>query len=101
MKSQNKKQRGKERWVQTVTSVLTFPPSKIFTKDAASIARSLGSKKVSPKGIGSGIRMIQYFINRGGRDSPRQEKKSWRRQKEFFKPNFTIENKPEPFDGRG
>jgi hypothetical protein len=24
-------------------------------------------KKVSPKGIGSGIRMIQYFLNRGGK----------------------------------
>jgi hypothetical protein len=23
---------------------------------------------VSPKGLGSGIRMIQYFINRGGRN---------------------------------
>jgi hypothetical protein len=27
----------------------------------------LATKKVSPKGIGSGIRMIQYFINRGGK----------------------------------
>jgi len=27
----------------------------------------MASKKVSPKGISSGIRMIQYFINRGGK----------------------------------
>jgi tRNA(adenine34) deaminase len=27
----------------------------------------MASKKVSPKGIGSGIRMIQYFINRAGK----------------------------------
>jgi hypothetical protein len=27
----------------------------------------MASKKVSPKGIGSGIRMIQFFINRAGK----------------------------------
>ncbi len=29
--------------------------------------RSLASKKVSPKGPGSGMRMITYFINRAGK----------------------------------
>jgi tRNA(adenine34) deaminase len=36
----------------------------------------MASKKVSPKGIGSGIRMIQYFVNRAGKGlspSRRQE----------------------------
>jgi tRNA(adenine34) deaminase len=28
----------------------------------------MARKDVSPKGIGSGIRMIQYFINRAGRN---------------------------------
>src|SRR5262245_4919917 len=55
------------RWVRTVKTASTFPPEGVFTKDAKTIARSLGSKRVSPKGIGSGIRMIQYFLNRGGR----------------------------------
>ena len=27
----------------------------------------MARKDVSPKGLGSGIRMIQYFINRSGR----------------------------------
>ena len=27
----------------------------------------MARKDVSPKGLGSGIRMIQYFINRGGK----------------------------------
>src|ERR1700685_117720 len=57
-----------KRWVREVKTVSTFPPKDVFTKDAETIARSLGSKKVSPKGIGSGIRMIQYFINRGGKN---------------------------------
>ncbi len=55
------------RWVATVKTVSTFPPEGLFTKDAATIARSLASKKVSPKGPGSGMRMLNYFINRAGR----------------------------------
>jgi tRNA(adenine34) deaminase len=39
------------RWSHKVTTVSTFPPAGIFTKDAQTIARSLGSKKVSPKGM--------------------------------------------------
>jgi hypothetical protein len=57
----------KKKWVQDVKTVSTYPPEGIFTKDARTIAESLASKQVSPKGIGSGIRMIQYFINRAGK----------------------------------
>ena len=57
-----------KQWVREVKTVSTFPPEGLFTKDAKAIARAMPSKKVSPKGIGSGIRMIQYFINRSGKD---------------------------------
>jgi tRNA(adenine34) deaminase len=57
----------KRRWIADVKTVSTFPPEGIFTKDAPTIARALASKKVSPRGIGSGIRMIQFFINRAGK----------------------------------
>jgi hypothetical protein len=56
-----------KRWIHKVKTVSTAPPSGIFTKDAETIARVMATKKVSPKGIASGIRMIQFFINRGGR----------------------------------
>jgi hypothetical protein len=56
-----------ERWVAKVTTDSTHPPAGLFTKDAATIARTLASKKVSPKGLGSGMRMLTYFINRAGR----------------------------------
>jgi hypothetical protein len=39
-----------------------------FTKDPETIAKKMASKEVSPKGLGSAIRMVQYFINRGGKD---------------------------------
>ena len=58
---------SKTRWVAKVKTVSTFPPPGLFTKSAATIARSLASKKVSPKGPASGLRMLTYFINRGGR----------------------------------
>jgi tRNA(adenine34) deaminase len=59
---------SKRKWVQDVKTVSTFPPKDTFTKDAETIAKVMASKKVSPKGIGSGIRMIQYFINRSGKE---------------------------------
>jgi hypothetical protein len=62
-----RKPSASKRWVASVKTVSTFPPQGLFTKDAATIARSLASKKVSPKGPGSGMRMLTYFINRGGR----------------------------------
>jgi hypothetical protein len=61
------KSRSSKNWVAGVKTVSTFPPKGLFTKDAATIARSLASKRVSPKGPGSGMRMLTYFINRGGR----------------------------------
>ena len=57
-----------KRWVKRVHTVSTFPPAGLFAKDARTIARVMASKKVSPKGPGSGIRMIQFFINRAGKN---------------------------------
>jgi tRNA(adenine34) deaminase len=57
----------KKRWVAQVTTDSTHPPAHLFTQKAATIARSLASKRVSPKGPASGMRMLTYFINRAGR----------------------------------
>jgi Protein of unknown function (DUF3175) len=59
-------QKNKRRWVAKVKIDSTHPPQGLFTKSAATIARILASKKVSPKGPGSGMRMLTYFINRAG-----------------------------------
>lgn len=65
----------KKKWVRSVKTVSTHPPRGLFTKDAQTIARTMASQKVSPKGIGSGIRMIQYFINRAGKNLPPTRKR--------------------------
>jgi tRNA(adenine34) deaminase len=84
MKSAAKKKAGKKRWVKNVTTDSTHPQARLFTKDAASIARGMASKKVSPKGIGSGIRMIQYFINRGGKGLSASRKKELEKAKRIL-----------------
>jgi tRNA(adenine34) deaminase len=58
---------SKKKWSGRVKTVSTFPPEGTFTKSAEEIARIMASKRVSPKGIGSGIRMVQFFINRAGK----------------------------------
>ncbi|HZZ80916.1 MAG TPA: DUF3175 domain-containing protein [Gemmataceae bacterium] len=62
-----KSARPKKYWSAGVKTVSTYPPEGTFNKDAQSIARIMASSCVSPKGIGSGIRMIQFFINRAGK----------------------------------
>jgi hypothetical protein len=65
--SRRKKAVGRRRlWVRTVTTVSTAPPPGLFMKDARAIARALASKRVSPKGVTSGLRMLLFFINRAG-----------------------------------
>jgi len=55
------------RWSGKVKTVSTRPRRISFTKDAATIARTMARRSVSAKGPGSGVRMIQFFINRAGR----------------------------------
>jgi hypothetical protein len=60
--------RTRRKWVRRVTTDSTHPPPGTFTGSASEIARKMARRDVAPKGIGSGIRMIQYFINRGGKN---------------------------------
>ena len=53
-----------KKWVGTVKTDSTHPFEGLFTKDPEAIAKQLASKEVSPKGPGSGMRMLTYFINR-------------------------------------
>jgi len=72
---------AKNQWVRKVKTDSTHPPAGLFTKDASTIARTLASKKVSPKGPGSGMRMLTYFINRGGRGLSAARRKELERAK--------------------
>ena len=61
---------GKRKWSVAVDTDSTHPPSGLFNRDAKTIARELASRKVSPKGPSSGMRMLTFYINRAGKNLP-------------------------------
>lgn len=54
-------------WIKKIETDSTFPPAGTFTKSAEEIAEIMAKPEVSPKGLGSAIKMVQYFINRAGK----------------------------------
>ena len=72
------------KWVGKVNTVSTYPPEGLFNKDANTIARQLASKKVSPKGPGSGMRMLNFYINRAGKNLSASRKAELERAKKIL-----------------
>ena len=83
-KSGTKRTSRKRKWSRKIKTESTFPPRGLFTKDAETIARRMASKKVSPKGIGSGIKMVQMFINRAGKNLEAGQKKELEKAKRLL-----------------
>ncbi len=73
-----------KKWVQNVKTISTFPPKDTFTKDAETIAQIMARKDVSPLGIGSAIKMVQYFINRGGKGLSKERKEELEKAKRIL-----------------
>ena len=84
-----------KRWVAKVKTDSTHPPPGLFTKDASTIARVLASRKVSPKGPQSGMRMLTYFINRGGRGLSPSRKRELERAKSLLSKRSQSESSAE------
>ena len=82
-----------KRWVRKVTTDSTHPPKDLFTKSAPVIARSLASKKVSPKGPASGMRMLTYFINRAGKGLSATRRRELERAKKLLHERVEREKK--------
>jgi len=62
----------------------TFPPAGTFKKSATEVAEIMARKKVSQGGLGSAIRMVQMFINRGGRNLSHSRKKQLEKAKHLL-----------------
>jgi len=86
-------ERSKKRWVAGVKTESTYPPEGLFTKSAGTIARTLASKEVSPKGPGSGMRMLNYFINRAGRGLTAERRKQLEQAKQLLHKRVQQEKK--------
>jgi len=59
-----------KKWSAKVTTVSTYPEHDLFNQSAKTVASHLASKKVSPKGPASGMRMLNFYINRAGKNLP-------------------------------
>jgi tRNA(adenine34) deaminase len=92
--------RLRKRWVRTVRTDSTHPPARTFTGSAEHIARTLARKSVSPKGLGSGIRMIQYFINRGGRNLSASRRRTLERAKRILQRRAAATSSSRPSSPR-
>ncbi|HZD78375.1 MAG TPA: DUF3175 domain-containing protein [Acidobacteriaceae bacterium] len=75
---------GKRKWSAGVDTESTYPQEGLFKKDAATIARSLASKKVSPKGPASGMRMLTFYVNRAGKNLTKSRLQVLERAKELL-----------------
>ena len=83
--------RKNRKWVAQVTTDSTHPPKGLFTEDAATIARALASKKVSPKGPASGMRMLTYFVNRAGRGLSASRRHELEKAKKLLSKKIKVE----------
>jgi hypothetical protein len=82
---------SRRRWVKTVTSTSTKTPQGLFTRDAATIARTLALPRVSPKGPVSALRMLSFFINRAGRQLSRQRRAELEKAKRIMRQKIASE----------
>lgn len=87
----SRKRSTKRRWSASVNTDSTHPPEGLFNKSAPVIARTLASKKVSPKGPGSGMRMLTFYINRAGKNLSASRKAELQRAKKLLSERITKE----------
>jgi hypothetical protein len=80
-----------KRWSASVNTDSTHPPEGLFNKPAAAIARSLASKRVSPKGPSSGMRMLTFYINRAGHNLSASRKAELERAKKLLSRRIEAE----------
>ena len=81
----------KRRWSAAVKTASTYPPEGLFTKSAATIARALASKEISPKGPSSGMRMLTFYINRAGHNLTDERKRELEKAKELLSKRIARE----------
>ncbi|HEY0162366.1 MAG TPA: DUF3175 domain-containing protein [Edaphobacter sp.] len=71
----------KRKWSAKVNTDSTHPREGLFNKSPSTIAKELASEKVSPKGPGSGMRMLSFYINRAGKNLPEERKEALQKAK--------------------
>lgn len=72
------------KWSAKVTTESTYPEHDLFNQDAETVAKHLASKKVSPKGPASGMRMLNFYINRAGKNLSTERHQELERAKDIL-----------------
>ncbi len=63
------------KWSARVTSDSTHPEPGLFNEDAETIATHLAKPEVSPRGPAQGMQMLNFYINRAGKNLPAERQK--------------------------
>ena len=84
-----------KKWSAKVTTDSTHPDQGLFNKSASAIAKALASKSVSPKGPASGMRMLNFYINRAGK-SLSQSRHAELEKAKILLSEIIARQKPEP-----
>ena len=72
------------RWSAKVDTDSTHPDHELFLQSAPKIAKALADKRVSPKGPASGMRMLNFYINRAGKNLSKERVATLERAKELL-----------------
>ncbi len=85
----------KKKWSAKVDTDSTHPEQGLFNKSAATIAKRLATKEVSPKGPASGMHMLNFDINRAGQKLSESRLKTLEYAKEILS-GIIVSSKEKP-----
>jgi tRNA(Arg) A34 adenosine deaminase TadA len=85
----------KKKWSAKVDTDSTHPDEGLFKKSASAIAKALATKKVSPKGPASGMQMLNFYINRAGKNLTQERHAELEKAKTLLS-EIIAKEKPEP-----
>jgi hypothetical protein len=86
----------KKKWSAKVDTDSTHPDEGLFNKNASAIAKALSSKKVSPKGPASGMRMLNFYINRAGKNLSQERHAELERAKTMLSESIAEQKADKP-----
>ena len=72
------------RWSYKVDTDSTHPDHGLFLQSAPKIAKALATKRVSPKGPASGMQMLNFYINRAGKNLSKERIATLERAKDLL-----------------
>lgn len=86
----------RKKWSAKVDTDSTHPDEGLFNESASAIAKALASKKVSPKGPASGMRMLNFYMNRAGNNLSQERRAELEKAKTLLSDIIAKEKTDKP-----